>query len=180
MQGFIGRMERIDRGQPFTVIVDFAHTPNSLENALRTVRELTAAPRDGGLWLRRIARPGQAAVDGRDRRAAGGPHRHHRGRPAHRIVGCRSWSRSPRARAEPGAREGESYWRVGDRAEAIALALRMAEPGDLVIVTGKGHEQSMCFGTTEYPWSDHRAIVDALQALGYGTGTTPQDDTRRA
>ena len=61
-----------------------------------------------------------------------------------------------------GRREGEDYWRIGDRGEAIAFAVRMASPGDLVIVTGKGHEQSMCFGSTEYPWSDHRAVREAL------------------
>ena len=38
----------------------------------------------------------------------------------------------------------------------------MAEDADLVLVTGKGHEKSMCFGTTEHPWSDHQAVEEAL------------------
>ena len=54
---------------------------------------------------------------------------------------------------------------IADRAVAIAFAVNLAQPGDLVIVTGKGHEQSMCFGTTEYPWSDHEALRDALRGL---------------
>ena len=70
-----------------------------------------------------------------------------------------------------GGVEGESYWRIGDRGEAIGVALTAAQPGDVVIVTGKGHEQSMCFGSTEYPWSDHEATAKALGALGYGQDT---------
>jgi len=62
-----------------------------------------------------------------------------------------------------GKREGEHYWRIGDRGEAIEFAIKMAQTGDLVIVTGKGHERTMCFGTTEYPWSDHEAVWEALE-----------------
>ena len=54
---------------------------------------------------------------------------------------------------------------VADREEAIGFALRAARPGDLVIITGKGHEQSMCFGTTEYPWSDHEAVRRQVRLL---------------
>jgi UDP-N-acetylmuramoyl-L-alanyl-D-glutamate--2,6-diaminopimelate ligase len=57
---------------------------------------------------------------------------------------------------------------IGDRQEAIAFALGQAEPGDLVLVTGKGHERSMCFGTTETPWSDQEAVSKVLQAEKYG------------
>ncbi|MCW5861267.1 MAG: hypothetical protein KIS63_23415, partial [Caldilineales bacterium] len=49
-----------------------------------------------------------------------------------------------------------------DRYRAIQLALRQARAGDLVIVCGKGHEQSMCFGTTEHPWDDRVALRHAL------------------
>jgi UDP-N-acetylmuramoyl-L-alanyl-D-glutamate--2,6-diaminopimelate ligase len=62
-----------------------------------------------------------------------------------------------------GRREGEDYWRVGDRGEAIEFAVKMAQAGDLVIVTGKGHEQSMCFGTTEHPWDDREAVREAIR-----------------
>ena len=57
---------------------------------------------------------------------------------------------------------GGDYIRIDDRQAAIAHALERAQPGDLVIVTGKGHERSMCFGTTEYPWSDQEAVVQLL------------------
>ena len=64
-----------------------------------------------------------------------------------------------------GGREGETFWRVADRGEAIRFALRMARPGDIVLSCGKGHEQSMCFGATEYPWDDRTAMRAALIEL---------------
>jgi UDP-N-acetylmuramoyl-L-alanyl-D-glutamate--2,6-diaminopimelate ligase len=57
------------------------------------------------------------------------------------------------------------YWVVPDRGEAIRLAVRMAQAGDLVIACGKGHEQSMCFGEVEYPWDDRVAMRAALAEL---------------
>jgi UDP-N-acetylmuramoyl-L-alanyl-D-glutamate--2,6-diaminopimelate ligase len=73
---------------------------------------------------------------------------------------------------QAGRREGEGYVPIADRAVAIIFAANMADPGDLVIVTGKGHEQSMCFGTTEYPWSDHEAVRAALRARVAGDRLT--------
>ncbi|NLG26320.1 MAG: UDP-N-acetylmuramoyl-L-alanyl-D-glutamate--2,6-diaminopimelate ligase, partial [Chloroflexi bacterium] len=166
MRGVAGRMQRIDCGQPFTVIVDFAHTPNALENALATVRRLTdgrvsvvfgcAGLRDHG------KRPLMGEVAGRlaDRTVitAEDP----RTEPLDEIMeqiaeGCRA----------AGRLEGQGFWRVGDRGEAIAFALQQATPGDLVIITGKGPEPTMCLGTTEYPWSDEQAAIDVLAALGW-------------
>ena len=64
-----------------------------------------------------------------------------------------------------GGREGETFWRVPDRGEAIRFALKMARPGDIVLACGKGHEQSMCFGRTEHPWDDRTALRAALAEL---------------
>jgi len=61
-----------------------------------------------------------------------------------------------------GGIEGETFLRVPDRREAIRRAVALAQPGDVVIVCGKGHEQSMCFGETEYPWDDRIALRAAL------------------
>ncbi len=61
-----------------------------------------------------------------------------------------------------GGVEGQTFWRVPDRGEAIRMAVQMARPGDLVIACGKGHEQSMCFGLVEYPWDDRTAMRAAL------------------
>ena len=63
---------------------------------------------------------------------------------------------------EKGGVEGQTFWRVPDRGEAIRYSVQLARPGDVVIVAGKGHEQSMCFGDTEYPWDDRIAMRAAL------------------
>lgn len=68
---------------------------------------------------------------------------------------------------EKGGIEGKTFWRVPDRGEALRFAVQLARSGDLVIACGKGHEQSMCFGSTEYPWDDRAALRSAL-AERYG------------
>lgn len=166
MPGVIGRMERIQRGQPFTVIVDFAHTPYSLESALRAARALTSGRLIvvfGCAGLRdRLKRPWMGEIAGRLADCTVITAEDPRTEPLEGImeeiaVGCR----------QAGRVEGQDFWREGDRREAIRLALSMALPDDLVIVTGKAHERSMCFGTIEYPWSDHEAVQEGLQSLGY-------------
>jgi UDP-N-acetylmuramoyl-L-alanyl-D-glutamate--2,6-diaminopimelate ligase len=160
--GVVGRMERIDLGQDFTAIVDFAHTPNSLKRALETARGLTQSEVIvvfGCAGLRDAAkRPmmGEIAGSLADRVVitAEDPRTESLEDIMARVaLGCE----------KAGRREGEHYWRISDRGEAIDFAINMAQPGDLVIVTGKGHERSMCFGTTEYPWSDHEAVRAALK-----------------
>jgi len=83
-----------------------------------------------------------------------------------------------------GGREGETFWRVPDRGEAIKLAIRLARQGDIVLSCGKGHEQSMCFGRTEYPWDDRTAMRAALaEFLGVDRPQMPylpsQDKTEK-
>lgn len=160
--GVVGRMERMDLGQDFTVIVDFAHTPNALERALETARGLTqgevivvfgcAGLRDAAKRPMMGEIAGQLAdhvvITAEDPRTESLDDI-----MAQIALGCQ----------KAGRREGEHYWRIGDRGEAIEFAIHKARPGDLVIVTGKGHERSMCFGRTEYPWSDHEAVRAALE-----------------
>ena len=156
-----GRMERVDAGQPFGVMIDFAHTPNSLRSALEAARGMTTG--------RVTAVFGCAGLRDREKRPAMGEIA---GRLADHIV---ITAEDPRTEdlgeimgqiasgAEKiGRREGVDYWCIGDRGEAIQFAVDMAEDGDLVLVAGKGHEKSMCFGTTEHPWSDHEAVEKAL------------------
>jgi UDP-N-acetylmuramoyl-L-alanyl-D-glutamate--2,6-diaminopimelate ligase len=169
VRGVIGRMERIDAGQPFTAIVDFAHTPNAMDKALQTARELT----DGQV----IVVFGSAGLRDVAKRAWMGEIA---GRLADRVI---ITAEDPRTESlddimaevangceRAGRQEGHGYWRIGDRAEAIYTALGMARPGDLVIACGKGHERSMCFGTVEYPWSDQDAMLEGLARLGYARG----------
>ncbi len=161
-RGVEGRMEEINLGQPFRALIDFAHTPNALEQALTAARQITtgrvivvygcAGLRDQG------KRPVMGEISGRlaDMTiiTAEDPRTESLAAITADIArGCQAAGRS----------EGEGYRCVADRGEAIALAVDMAQPGDLVLVTGKGHERSLCFGTTEVPWSDHQALRAALQ-----------------
>ena len=57
------------------------------------------------------------------------------------------------------------YFIIDDRQDAINFALNKARKGDTVLITGKGHERSMCFGATEYPWNEREAVTKALSAL---------------
>ena len=152
-----GRFEPVDEGQDFGVLVDYAHTPDSLENVLRTARELTR----GRLHV----------VFG-----AGGD-RDHTKRPlmgeAARELADRVLVTSDNPRSEPpeaiidqvmeGA--GPDAERDADRRRAIATAIADAEPGDVVVIAGKGHEQGQEFenGRKE-PFDDKTVAREALRA----------------
>jgi len=159
-----GRMELMDMGQDFLAIVDFAHTPNALQQALRTARELT----NGQI----IAVFGSAGLRDREKRKM---------MPE---IGAKLADKmfltaeDPRTESlddiladmaegavKGGAQEGVDFWRILDRGTAIQQAVKMAKPGDLVITCGKGHEQSMCFGHIEYSWDDRIALKAALADL---------------
>jgi UDP-N-acetylmuramoyl-L-alanyl-D-glutamate--2,6-diaminopimelate ligase len=167
--GIPGRMERINAGQDFLAIVDFAHTPNALEQALKTARTMTG---DGGdvPQGRVIVVFGSAGLRDREKRAMMG---HVAGKLADVVIVTAEDPRtesleeimaeSAAAAEAEGKREGIDLWRVPDRGEAILKACQMALSGDVVIACGKGHEQSMCFGSTEYPWDDRDAMRRALQ-----------------
>ena len=164
MPGIPGRMEIIHMGQDFLAIVDFAHTPNALENALLSARELT----DGKV----IAIFGSAGLRDEAKR---GMMAEISGRLADFTVLSAEDPRSEslteiledmaRGIKTSGGEEGKNFWRVADRGEAIRFGLSLADPGDVVIACGKGHEQSMCFGDMEYPWDDRTAMRSALADL---------------
>lgn len=178
--GVPGRMEFIEMGQPFSAIVDFAHTPNALKNALETARTLT----DG----RVIAVFGSAGLRDRAKRrlmaevaaeladltvlTAEDP----RTEPLESIL-----AEMAAGAISKSGREGQTFWRVPDRGEALRFAVREARPGDVVVSCGKGHEQSMCFGEIEYPWDDRVAMRAALaEHLGVEGPQVPELPTRPA
>ncbi|MBN1992518.1 MAG: UDP-N-acetylmuramoyl-L-alanyl-D-glutamate--2,6-diaminopimelate ligase [Anaerolineae bacterium] len=160
--GVPGRMERIDAGQPFIAIVDFAHTPNSLQRSLRVARTLSPGrviAVFGCAGLRDVAKRammGRIAAELADFTllTAEDP----RTENLDSII-----NEAAQAMLANGAIEGETFERVPDRGRAIYRATQLARPGDVVIALGKGHEQSMCFGQTEYPWDDRAAMRAALQ-----------------
>jgi UDP-N-acetylmuramoyl-L-alanyl-D-glutamate--2,6-diaminopimelate ligase len=162
--GIPGRMEIINLGQDFLAIVDFAHTPNALENALRSARSLTR----GNV----IAVFGSAGLRDRAKR---GMMAEISGKLADLTI---LTAEDPRSESLDsiladmatsiillGGIEGSNFWRVPDRGDAIRFALSLAKPGDIVISCGKGHEQSMCFGEIEYAWDDRTAMQAALAEL---------------
>jgi UDP-N-acetylmuramoyl-L-alanyl-D-glutamate--2,6-diaminopimelate ligase len=164
--GVLGRMERMERGQPFLAIVDFAHSPASLERALLTLRPLVGASGEDAPG-RLIAVFGSAGLRDRAKRRWMGQVS---GRLADFTV---ITAEDPRTEdldeinraIEAGVREfvgPDRYAIVPDRAAAIQFAVDMARPGDIVAAFGKGHERSMCFGEVETPWSDQQAMLDAL------------------
>ena len=174
-----GRMERIDAGQDFVAIVDFAHTPNALERALQAAR---AMPAQGG---RVIVVFGCAGLRDRQKRPMMG---RIAGELADLVIITAEDPRtenleeimaeSAAAAAAVGRREGLDMWRVPDRGQAILLACQKAQAGDVVIACGKGHEQSMCFDTTEYPWDDREAMRRALRGETLATLPTARQSVR--
>ena len=171
--GVDGRMERIERGQDFVAIVDFAHTPGSLQRSLQAARQLTTG--------RVLAVFGSAGL--RDVQK--------RGWMAEIAVRLADWSvftaEDPRVESldaileqmaagaqAAGGVEGRNFVRIPDRSAAILAAVMEARAGDVVLVCGKGHEQSMCFGVTEYPWRDQIVLAWALdRRLGSAAGDAP-------
>ncbi len=169
LTGIPGRMERIDLGQSFTAIVDFAHTPNALKQALLAARQMLLDQTASG---RVIVVFGSAGLRDREKRRLMAEVA---GELADLTVLTAEDPRTESLEAileamaagirSRGGREGETFWRIPDRGEAIRFALRLARPGDIVLACGKGHEQSMCFGKTEYPWDDRVAMRAALAEL---------------
>ena len=162
-----GRLERIDRGQPFAVLVDYAHTPDGLENVLSTVREFArgrvicvfgcGGDRDRG------KRPQMGAISARLADYTVLTSDNPRSEDPERILDD----------IEAGVRHvpGAAYERVTERAAAIRRALELARPGDAVVIAGKGHEDYQIFADRTIHFDDREVAAEALAAMGYGGGT---------
>jgi UDP-N-acetylmuramoyl-L-alanyl-D-glutamate--2,6-diaminopimelate ligase len=162
LPGVPGRMERLTLGQPFTAIVDFAHTPNALRRALEAGREMAGAGRViavfGSAGLRDVEKRrlmAETSLELADLTilTAEDPRTEALDDILEMMAG---------AARQRGGVEGQNFFRVPDRGDALRLAVRLAQPGDIVLACGKGHEQSMCFGTVEHPWDDRAALRAAL------------------
>jgi UDP-N-acetylmuramoyl-L-alanyl-D-glutamate--2,6-diaminopimelate ligase len=161
-----GRFQSVDAGQPFTVIVDYAHTDDALRNLTTLARQITGASGSRVITLfgcggdrDRTKRPkmGQAAGEGSDF-----------------VVATSDNPRSEEplailAEIEPALKASQARYTVEpDRAAAIRLALKEAKPGDVVLLAGKGHEKEQIIGFTTVPFDDVEVALSALGEMGYG------------
>ncbi|MBU0578425.1 hypothetical protein KKE34_01050 [Patescibacteria group bacterium] len=157
-----GRMQEIEIKKKFRVIVDFAHTPQGVEAALTALKKQLS--REEG---RLIAVYGTAGL------------RDHQKRPLMGKIGAKLADLVIFTAEDPRTEDVWSIIRqlkenlhddldkimsIADRREAIEFALtKIAKKGDIVAILGKGHEQSMCYGKTEYPWSDEKVVKEILK-----------------
>ena len=165
--GVPGRMAVVAAGQPFAVVVDYAHTPEALEKVLRLLRGLhpggrlavvfgSAGERDTG------KRAVQGAVATRfadfSVLTSEDPRFEDADAIIHEIaVGAKA----------AGGEEGVTFVREADRATAIRRVLGWARPGDCVLLAGKGHEESMIWGRKKRPWDETAEAWAALAELGF-------------
>lgn len=161
-----GRFQPVSAGQPFSVIVDYAHTDDALRNLTALARQITA--KSGGKVITlfgcggdrdRTKRPrmGQAAGEGSDF-----------------VVATSDNPRSEDPQAilaeiEPGLKATSVRYIVEpDRAAAIRLALQAAKPTDVLLIAGKGHEKEQILAGRTIPFDDAEIALSALAQLGYG------------
>jgi UDP-N-acetylmuramoyl-L-alanyl-D-glutamate--2,6-diaminopimelate ligase len=163
--GVPGRMQLV-QNEPFTVVVDFAHTAPALTKALQAVRLQTrrrlivviGAP--GERDPSRRAPLGQAAVQYAD--LAIFTEDDPRSESLDGILEL-----MVKGATEVGGQQGESFWLVPDRRQAIRKALAMAQPGDLVLLAGKGHETTLKRSGETLPWDEVAEARQALAELNY-------------
>ena len=162
-----GRMERIECGQPFSVIVDYAHTPESLDKVLGLLRPLTkgkliavfgsAGERD------RAKRPALAEIAAKYTDLFVITQEDPRLEEPAKIL-----EEIEKGAIAAGKQKGTDYLVIDDRREAVGEAIGRAAPDDTVVLAGKGHEESIIVGEEKRPYDEATAARDALKALGFG------------
>ncbi|MBX5474487.1 MAG: UDP-N-acetylmuramoyl-L-alanyl-D-glutamate--2,6-diaminopimelate ligase [Thermoleophilia bacterium] len=162
IRGVPGRFEAVDEGQPFSVIVDYAHKPAALENVLRAARELAGEHRV-------VCVVGAGGDRDRGKRPL-------MGRIASELADIAIvTSDNPRSEdpdaiiAEVAAGATREVEIEADRAAAIARAVELARPGDVVLIAGKGAEQGQELADRTIPFDDREAAREALRALRAAT-----------
>ena len=161
-----GRMESVQRGQPFSVVVDYAHTPESIEKVLTLLRGLSSG--------RLILVMGSAGERDREKRPL-------QGAVAAKLGDYSIFTtEDPRFEAadaiiaeiakgaeKAGGVSGIDFQCIVDRREAIEHAFSFARRGDCVLLAGKGHEQSIIWGLEKRPWDEAAVAAEILASLGY-------------
>ncbi|MGH7605811.1 MAG: UDP-N-acetylmuramoyl-L-alanyl-D-glutamate--2,6-diaminopimelate ligase, partial [Gemmatimonadales bacterium] len=153
LDGVPGRMQRVDAGQPYTVLVDFAHAPDSLRRVLALLRErvrgriIAVFGCIGERDKDRRYRMGQIAAEGADYTIVTDDNPYSEDRDA--II-----AEIARGLREAGKREGHDFAVIPNRREAISQAIAMAVDGDAVLLAGKGHEREVHIADSTYPCYD--------------------------
>ena len=167
--GVPGRLERLDVGQPFGIVIDYAHSPASLEKILGLLAPLAAA-RGGGV----IAVFGSAGERDTEKRPMMGriaaerarlvvvTDEDPRGEDRNRIL-----EDIARGAEDGGKRRDRDLFLIADRHRALEAAFERARPGDIVLLAGKGHEQSIIGPDGPVAYEERTAALDALAGLGY-------------
>ncbi len=156
LPGVPGRMERVDAGQPFLAVVDYAHTPDAVETLLEAVRAVTPGRVIGVLGCGgdrdRGKRPlmGAALAQGCDVAV---------------LTSDNPRSEDPQAVLREMAAGAPDALVIADRADAIAHAVSLAGPGDTVVVAGKGHETGQDVGGVVTPFDDRVVLRSALEEV---------------
>lgn len=169
-EGVPGRMNRVVEGQPFNVVVDYAHTPESLEKIMRLLKRLHEGHRviivSGSAGERDpFKRPLQGSVMAELADVAIVTSEDPRNEDPDVII-----EQIAAGAREKGAVKGESLLTLTDRREAIRTAFELAQPGDCVVLAGKGHETSIIWGFEHRPWDEAAVAREELRALGYVSG----------
>ncbi|MBL7159365.1 UDP-N-acetylmuramoyl-L-alanyl-D-glutamate--2,6-diaminopimelate ligase [Candidatus Microgenomates bacterium] len=157
-----GRLEEIDEGQDFKIFIDFAHTPNAFRQILPALKKITQGKIIHVFGCtgdrERTKRPIMGEISAKF---------------SDKIILTHedTYSEDPKkiiAEIEPGVEKGgkilaKNYWKIEDRREAIKKAIEMAEKGDIVLVTGVGHQNSLNIGGKEISWSDQKEVRKILE-----------------
>jgi UDP-N-acetylmuramoyl-L-alanyl-D-glutamate--2,6-diaminopimelate ligase len=169
VESVAGRMERLDAGQPFGVVIDYAHSPASLEKVLGLLAPLAAAR--GGEVIAVFGSAGERDTDKRPMmgRIAGQVCRlvfvtdeDPRGEDSQAILDAIA-----RGAESAGKRRDRDLFLIADRPAAIAAAFERARAGDIVLLAGKGHEQSIIGPDGPVRYDERTVALDALAALGF-------------
>lgn len=156
-----GRLEEINEGQNFRIFVDFAHTPNALERALKALRKIASKKRLICLF-------GSAGQRDRQKRPLMGAAA---AKYADLIILTADDPRDERVedicdQIAKGIGDKAPCQVIVDRREAIKEAFELAKKGDVVALCGKGHEKSLAIGNQEIPWSDQEVARELLKRKG--------------
>jgi UDP-N-acetylmuramoyl-L-alanyl-D-glutamate--2,6-diaminopimelate ligase len=182
VEGVTGRMERIDRGQPFGVVVDYAHSPASLEKVLDVLAPMAAAAGGGLIAVFGSAgerdvrkRPMMGRIAAQRCRLVVVTNEDPRGEDEMAIIdqivaGAEAAADATEPAAAQPAGSRPEVLRIPDRRAAIEAAFARARPGDWVLLAGKGHEQTIIMPDGPVPWDERSEAIRALERLGPENG----------